>query len=455
MAALLRAALAREHDLLGLLPEQAYRTMAGPLGHSRRGIVIVNAPETVRAILADPNDLYPKSDLMVGALEPLIGNSLFVSSGATWRRQRRMIDPAFSHMRLDHAFPAMVAAVDAYERHLDVAAERGETVSLDRTMSHLTADIICRATFSYPLESRVAHEVFEAFAVFERSVAQVELRQLILGRPWARVEQREPALAACRSIRRLIGEMLDEHLAAGARFDDIASAVIAARDADTGEAFSREELIDQLGVFFLAGHETSASALTWAFFIAMTQPEVLARLRDEIDGVFGDGPIELSTLRGLEYLRNVFRETLRLYPPITFIPRVALRDTAIDGLGLRRGTMVMISPWVIHRHRALWKDPDAFDPDRFAAGREGESAPGAYLPFGVGPRVCVGAAFATAEATLILARLLRRYDFEAIDPQRVRPAARLTTRPAAPIVCRVRLRSGRTAPVRRAEPLAA
>jgi cytochrome P450 len=224
-------------------------------------------------------------------------------------------------------------------------------------------------------------------------------------------------------------------------YSDIASAVIDARDRRTGEGFSREELIDQLGVFFLAGHETTASVLTWAFFILATQREVLARMREEIDSLVGDGEIEFEHIKRLPYVRNVFKETLRLYPPITFIPRVAAEDTQVGRFRIRRGAMIMVSPWTIHRHRDLWENPHAFDPDRFSPERQQSLVSGAYLPFGQGPRVCVGKAFATVEATLILSRLVRRFEFEPLDAHRVRPAARLTTRPAEQIMCRVRRRS--------------
>jgi cytochrome P450 len=438
VAALIRAAFQGENNLLGLLPASAYRDLVGPLGYSRRSIVIVNAPDLVREILAEPGEVFPKSDLMVNALEALIGDSIFVSSGATWRRQRRMIDPAFSHMRLQAAFPSMVAAADAHERELDRLVASGQPFSLDLAMSHLTADIICRSTFSTGLDSATARDVFDAFSIFERSVAQVELLRLIVDPAWTRVPQKPEVLEACQRIRRHLGDLIDARAEDGGAEDDIAASVIAARDPETGLGFSREELIDQLGVFFLAGHETSASALTWAFFLVATRPELLTRLREEVQRVTGGGPVEFEHVRRLSFIRNVFRETLRLYPPITFIPRVALKDTVIGGRRLRRGALVMISPWVIHRHEALWKHPDLFDADRFAVDREREATPGAYLPFGVGPRVCPGAAFAATEATLLLARFFSRYDFAVERPERVRPVARLTTRPAEQILCRVR-----------------
>lgn len=438
VAALLRAAVRGDGDLLSLLPKEAYQIEAGWLGYSRRSILIVNAPELTRRIMADTADIFPKNDLMVGALEPLVGDSIFVSSGDMWRRQRRMIDPAFSHIRLSRAFTFMASAVDDYEAELARRADSGDTFSLDLAMSQLTADVITRTVFSTSLKSQTARDVFESFSEFERSVAHVELRRLILDKPWARIPQHESVLAACALIRKHLGDLVDTHMTeSGQSYNDIAAAVIGAQDDDTGTTFTREEVIDQLGVFFLAGHETTASALTWVFFILATQPNVLARMRQEISDVVGDGPVEIEHTKRMTYVRNVFRETLRLYPPITFIPRVATEATEIGKFRVKRGAMLMISPWTIHRHDRYWTNPHAFDPDRFSVEREHSLVPGTYMPFGQGPRVCIGAAFATTESTLILARLARRFDFQVFDAHTVRPVARLTTSPAQQIRCRV------------------
>ncbi|HEV7265212.1 MAG TPA: cytochrome P450 [Falsiroseomonas sp.] len=437
LPSLVRAMLRGDGDLLSLLPAEAYRMKMGPLGYSRRSIVVVNEPAMVRHVLSDPEGIFPKSDLMVHALEPLIGDSIFVSSGATWKRQREMIDPALSMMRVNRAFPAMQAGVAQAEAEYDRCAAAGEAFSLDLAMSHLTADIICRTVFTTTLQTRAAHDVFDAFTEFERSVAEVEIRRLIWDKAWTKAPQKDHVLAACRVIRRHLGELLDTHLAAGASFDDIAQQVIDARDDLGGKAFTREELIDQLGVLFLAGHETSASALTWAFAILATQPALVSRLRAEVEEVTGGGPIEFHHIKRLTLTRNIFRETLRLYPPITFLPRIANEATTLNGYRLKRGALVMIAPWVLHRHRLYWKDPNRFDPDRFLPEREAEITSGAYIPFGIGPRICAGAAFATIEATLLIARLFRRYDWRLDAPDRIRPAARLTTRPVEQVMCRV------------------
>lgn len=416
--------------MLSLLPDVAYREMITPLGYTRRGILLVNDPVWVGKILAD-HDTFPKNDLFVEALEDLVGNSMFVTSGDTWRRQRRMVDPAFSHMRINRAFDFMAAAVDDFETHWAEQARGRAEFSLDAAMSHLTADVITRTIFSVPLRGDTSQEVFDDFMRFERQVGSIDLKRLLWDKPWSPHMQPAPVREACARIRRHLGAMLDvrlQHL----DYDDIAGAILEARD-DAGAPFTREGLIDQLGVFFLAGHETTASSLTWAFFILSQRPDVVARIRDEVQTVVGDGPVLLEHTKRMPYVRNVFREVLRLYPPITFLPRVAGRDTEIAGRRVKRGTMLMIAPWSMHRHVKLWEHPDRFDPDRFLPEREKDHVPGAYLPFGSGPRICVGAAFATIETALILARLVRRFDFHTREPGGVRPFARLTTRPATEI----------------------
>ncbi len=439
---LLRVIAQGDGDLLSLIPDLAYQEMLLPLGPTRRGILYLNDPALAAHVLTDPEGIFPKNDLMVDAVEPLIGDAMFVSSGATWRQQRRMIEPAFSHMRLNRAFGQMDGAVDDHEKWLDEKIASGESYSLDSAMGHLTADVITRTIFSTPLHVGAARDVFEAFTVFERQVASVNVKALILDKPWSRTKQPPEVLEACRRIRTHIGEMLDPRLVPDAPvIDDIAGAAIAAVDPETGKTFLREELVDELGVFFLAGHETSASVLTWVFFLLSQRPEIVARIRAEVDALCGDGPVTIEHAKRVPMIKLVFKETMRLYPPITFLPRVALRDTVLGTRKVKRGTMLMIAPWTIHRHQKLWKNPELFDPDRFSPEREHEITPGSFLPFGVGPRVCVGAAFATLEAALIIARLTRRYDFTTLDPASVRPVARLTTRPRHEIMVRVTART--------------
>ncbi|MEM8546801.1 MAG: cytochrome P450 [Pseudomonadota bacterium] len=306
-------------------------------------------------------------------------------------------------------------------------------------MSELTADIICRTIFSQSLAGQTARDVFESFGEFEDQVASVNLWQLIVGKPWAEVRQPASVLAACERIRAHIGQLLDARLARDDAPDDIVSAIAAAEDPETGVPFTRDELIDQIGVFFLAGHETTASVLTWVFFILAERPEIAALVREEIQAVVGHAPLEFEHVKQLPVIRSVFREALRLYPPITFIPRVAAETTTIGGRRVRRGAMLMLSPWTAHRSESLWARASEFDPMRFHRDSEAQ-AEGPFMSFGLGPRICVGAAFATIESTLIIASLVREFDVRVEHPERVRPVARLTTRPAEEIRVRVELR---------------
>ncbi len=439
---LLRMMWRRERSLLSLVPIDAYREMTMEVGKTRRGIFLINEPTLAAHVLSDPQGIFPKSDLMVDALEDLVGDAMFVSSGALWRKQRRMIEPSFSHMRINRAFGQMKDAVDTHEAWMDELCEKGESYSLDQAMGHLTADVITRTIFSTPLATSAAHDVFEAFTIFERTVASVNIKALLLDKAWSRTKQPAVVVDACRRIRQHIGDMLDPRLAPGAPVhDDMVASTMAARDSDTGEGFTRDELVDELGVFFLAGHETSASTLTWVFYLLAMQPQMVARIRAEVDEVCGDGPVEIEHAKRFATVRDMFRETLRLYAPITFLPRVALEDVTVGPHRVKRGGMLMVAPWLIHRHEKLWKNPDRFDPDRWSSERSHELTPGAYIPFGVGPRICVGAAFATLEAALIIARLVRRYDFEVVGDEPVVPVARLTTRPLKEITLRARRRT--------------
>lgn len=431
MAALASALLLGPRDALALLPEAAYESLLSRAPMGRRPIFIVNHPGLVRRVLVERVANYPKSDLMVGALEPLVGDGIFISGGATWARQRAMIDPAFAHMRIEGAFGAMRAAVEAALARLDAAG--GRALTLDEEMSRLTADIVFRTIFSEPIEGEAASAVFHAFADYQNAVPQIEPKTMLETPAWAKIEPSERVRRMCAVIREKLGALIDLRLASGERRADIAGDVIAARDPETGRGFGREELVDQIAVFFLAGHETSASALTWAFFILSQRPEHLLRIRAETEAAAGSGPVGFGHLRALTHTRNLFREVLRLYPPVSFITRVALAEDELAGQRIPKGALMVISPWLIQRHRKFWRRPDAFDPDRWLPERATRLSGKAWMPFGLGPRVCTGASFAQTESALILAELCRRFDLACPSAARVMPVGKLTTRPGAPV----------------------
>ncbi|MEO1613847.1 MAG: cytochrome P450, partial [Pseudomonadota bacterium] len=295
------SALFGRRDVLSLFPEDAYSILVSKAPVGKRPIYIVNAPKAVRKVLINEVAVFPKSDLMVGALTPLVGDGIFISAGDRWKAQRAMIDPAFAHMRIRSAYQQMTAATDDFVARLDGLS--GETLELDEEMSHLTADIVFRTIFSEPIVGEDARAVFRAFAAYQNAVPQIDPKVLLSAKAWQEIDQPREVIDTCALIREKLGVLIDRRLADGERRDDIAGDVIAARDAATGEGFTREELIDQIAVFFLAGHETSASALTWAFFILSQRPETLARVRAEVDAVVGDGPVSFEHTRKLTFTR--------------------------------------------------------------------------------------------------------------------------------------------------------
>ncbi|MEM7545264.1 MAG: cytochrome P450 [Pseudomonadota bacterium] len=439
-AGAMAAAFMGQRDMLGLLPEGAYEVFITRAPVGKRPIFIVNHPGMVRRILQTEVEHYPKSDLMVDALSPLVGDGIFISGGAQWVKQRQMIDPAFAHMRIKTAFGQMAAATDDAIARFDQIARDDEAMLLDEEMSYLTADIVFRTIFSRSIDGADARGIFRAFSDYQNAVPQINPKTLIGTRAWEKIDVPSEVRETCRLIREKLGHMIDRRIADGHEGNDIAGDLIAARDPDTGAGFSREDLIDQIAVFFLAGHETTASALTWTFFILSQRPEIMDRMRAEIDRKIGGEAISFAHTREISCTRNVFREALRLYPPVSFITRIAAEDRQIAAQAIPKGALMVISPWLIHRHRRFWNTPELFDPDRFSPTREREIMPGSYLPFGLGPRVCTGASFAATESALILAALCRRFEFETLNPRQVEPVGKLTTRPKVPISMRLRRR---------------
>lgn len=424
-------------DLLALLPRSCYRQdiLSVPIG--RRRVFIVNEPATVRRVLNEDRAFYPKSDLMVSTLEPLIGEGVLVSSGPRWEHDRKMLEPAFMQMRLEKLFPKMMDAVSDWMARLS-ALPPGSTIELEEELSRVTADIMLRTLFSEPISGEDAARLFERFTSFQRNCPKFNPQVILHSRP----EQPEPLPAAlledARSIRGLLEKLLDQRLAqraAGKTYIDLAQSVIDARD-PSGRPFTREQTIDQLAVFFLAGHETTASGLAWTFFILAQQPQWVAALREDIHRHLGSRPFQFEDHRTVVTARTVFRESLRLYPPVAFLTRQALREDCFDRHRVPAGSFVVISPWVIHRHQRYWQNADRFDPTRFNDDR-GLPSPGSYLPFGLGPRACTGAMMAQLEASLILVETWRRFSFETLQPGNVFPITRISVRMRQSLPCRL------------------
>ncbi|RKF15056.1 cytochrome P450 [Roseovarius spongiae] len=417
-------------DILSAQPARLYRAWMAEFRTPFFRSYLCNQPDLVRLVLKERPDDFPKSDRVREGLKPLLGDSVFVTNGEAWKRQRRIIDPAFEGGRLRDVFPAMVAAGESAVARLAGMAD-GSAQEIEEETSHVAADVIFRTLFSIPIENEIAARVFTKFRDHQRTQPVVNIGALLpLPRWMPRLHKRETKATAA-AIRDLIARLTRERMQqieAGTAPDDLATKIMTTVDPQSGERFSAEEMIDQVAIFFLAGHETSASALAWALYLLALYPEWQDRVAQEAGEVLGEGAPAFADVGRLRLTRDVFRETLRLYPPVPMMVREARGPERFRDRDIAPGAQIVLSPWHLHRHERLWERPDAFDPARYGAENGKACMRDAFIPFSAGQRVCVGAGFAMIEGVLILAMLARAYRFETVPERPAMPVAHLTVR---------------------------
>ena len=430
---------------LDVLFERSYRMKMGHYRQPGLDVYMVNEPCWVRRILVEKPKEYPKHQLMHRMLEPLLGESIFTTNGEVWARQRRIMDQAFEQARLKLVFPLMQASVDDMLVRLDRVAD-GSSYEVDGEMTYVTADIIFRTILSEHLAEKDARAIYEAFIEFQQHALRALVLMMYRLPAWF---SRRASEKCARRIRAVLAEIIARRYTARERGEaddrpDILGAMMEAVDPVQGDRFSYEEMVDQICMLFLAGHETSASSLTWTLYLVSNDQDLQQRLAQEIDQVVGNRPFEFSDIKKMRLVWDTFREALRLYPPVGFFSREATSTHCIRDKEVPDGSPVLVSPWLIHRHEKLWERPTEFDPDRFATDSGQESLKNAYLPFSMGPRVCIGAAFATQEAVLILAGILRRYRVDADPNHTPQTVGRVTIRSDNGIRVRLTPRNGAT-----------
>lgn len=412
----------REDQLSILVPEMFGRNMI----HNRLLFLhnfLINKPEYIEHVLVTNHRNYGKSHFARRMLGPLLGDGLLISEGEFWRRQRRIAAPAFHRKHIAQLAGAMFSCTETAlvrwramaGRPFDVAAE----------MRALTLDIIARTMFS----TDVSAEVETVRRLVDIGVALRPNLLDLFGLPeW--LPRRLPA-AYRRTIAEfdaLVARLLAERRANGIDRDDLLSMLLAAKDPETGEVMSDKQLRDEILTVLIAGHETTANALSWAWYLLARHPEAEARLHDELDHVLGGRPAGFADLTELKWTRMILEEAMRLYPPAHTIARTAIGDDRIGGVRIPAGAFVSISIYVTHRNPNLWPDPEHFDPERFAPAAVAQRHRFAYLPFGGGPRICIGNNFAIAEAQIIIAAIAQRYRLRLAPGHEVRPIAQITLR---------------------------
>ena len=434
-------------DILSAQPAHLYRAWMAEMKTPFFRSYLCNDPVLVDLVLKQRPMDFPKSERIRVGLKPLLGESIFISNGALWEHQRRIIDPAFEGGRLRTVFPAMWdSGVAAVERLAPLAD--GRPVEIEAQTSHVAMDVIFRTLFSIPIEHEIAHSAFETFRTHQAAQPIANIAAVVpLPRWFPRFHSRKTSNTA-RAIRNLIGQLTRlraREIADGTAPDDLATKIMTTPDPETGKVFETEEMIDQVAIFFLAGHETSAAALAWSLYLLARYPEWQDKLAEEAQAAFEPEKIYFSALSKLRQSRAVFREAMRLYPPVPMYVREAACPERFRGRDVRRGSQVVLSPWHLHRHERLWDRPDAFDPGRFDTPNGKECLRTAYIPFSAGPRVCPGSAFAMAEGPLLLSMLVRAYRFRIVEGETPVPAAQLTVRSANGIHLRLTPRQSETA----------
>ena len=413
-------------DILSAQPAKLYGAWMAEFKTPFFRSYLANDPALINLVLKERPDDFPKSDRIGAGLRPLLGQSVFLTNGAVWKQQRRIIDPAFEGGRLRDTFPAIWDAGEAAVARMAKAAD-GTPQEIEGITSHVAADVIFRTLFSIPIETEIASSVFEKFKRYQRSQPILNLGAFIRGPRWMprlfRRDTKETAAAIRALITQLTQDRMDQ-LASGEVPDDLATKIMTTTDPETGETFDVSEMVDQVAIFFLAGHETSASALAWALYLLALYPD----WQDAVAAEAAQMTPDFARLATLKTTRDVFRETLRLYPTVPMMVRETIQQETFRKRKVRRGAQVVLSPWHLHRHTRLWDDPDGFDPGRWRDPATKMAQRDAYLPFSAGPRVCTGAGFAMIEGVVLLALLVRAYRFEVVTELPPVPVAHLTVR---------------------------
>ncbi|WP_028165199.1 cytochrome P450 [Bradyrhizobium elkanii] len=389
-----------------------------------RSSFILNTPDAIRHVLVDNYENYTRTPAAFRVLRPMLGEGLLIAEGRAWKHQRRTLAPAFTPRAITPLVPHMVAVTDETIAKLR-AASHGP-VDLRETMQRMTLEIAGRTMFSFGMDRHGG--ILRDFVVeYGERLARPRFLDMLLPLSWPSPQD----LARARFRKRwtaFVAMLMAERRAAGKTSDapprDLFDLMVAARDPETGQAFSDAQLGDEIATMILAGHETTATALFWALYLLSLDPATQEELAAEVKAVAASGGLEIERLK---FTRAVIDETMRLYPPAFLIARAAAGADTIAGMPVKKHDVVMIAPWLLHRHEKLWHDPAAFVPSRFLTGTPPDRF--AYLPFGVGARVCIGAHFALVEATLALAKLIGAFRISLVDRQPVMPIGVVTTQP--------------------------
>jgi cytochrome P450 len=422
-----------------VLPEAVYREKIVRYDRRRIGRVAwVNDPALIKEVLVDRSALFPITPLQKRVLGPLGGKGVLTSEGAEWRWQRQLAAPLFRHAELLRYVPAMTGAaqsmLDTWSRDAS-----GKCRAIDKDMTSLTFRVISQ-TMLPGGDDHIGAAIERASGDYFGSISWAFVYRFFGLPRWAPHPGQWRMLRAENFLRASVAELIAARQSNLGGRNDLFARLSQARHPETGESIGPELLRDSLLTFMMVGHETTAKAITWMLYLLSQSEEWTQRLRDEIARVAGNEAIGPAHIDRLQLTQQVVKEALRLYPPVPSITRHAASDVELGGLQIAAGTLINIPIFALHRHRNIWRDPDCFDPTRFAPEAEAKIGRTQFMPFGAGPRTCIGAAFALIEATAVLATLIRGARFRLKTGHRPVPVSRVSLAPKGGMPMRVETR---------------
>jgi cytochrome P450 len=415
---------AGRRNVLELIPEIATHApiLSGRTG--KRWHMIMD-PAALRRVLRDRVEDYPKSLATKLILEPAIGDSLFVAEGQDWLWQRRTAAPVFTQRHVSALAPVMTTAAERAAGRIEKGI--GRAVDCFEEMITATFEVISDVTFSGG-EGFARDTVHRAIEQYIGETAKLSLLDILGAPAWVPRPGRIFTARSMKAMKRVADQAIEQRQAEGPKpVPDLLDLLVAGEDPKTGRKMTTPELRDNLLTFIVAGHETTALTLSWALYLCAFAPEIQAQARAEAQAALGERAATVADLAALPLIRRIVDETLRMYPPAAFLSRTARAADELCGREVLPGDTVILPIYALHRHHAQWQDPDQFNPDRFLEPKSIERF--SYLPFGDGPRICIGASFALQEAVIILATLLARFKFSAIPGKKPKPVMILTLRP--------------------------
>ncbi len=393
---------------------------------------VANSPDTVEHVLVKNNDNYErKSPYMRKALEPLLGDGLFVSDGELWRERRRLEQPAF-HPSHFQAYGQSMSDIVVNTCERWDSEHLGKEIRVLPEMAWLTAEIISQCMFDYPLGLKKSRQIVDGFADFQASVEQFDLSAFFGWPEWLpNIPQWRRVSSHARKIHVIVEDIIAMGKAGKVRDNTLLSHLLATqKQASPVIHMSEEQVRNEAVVILMAGHETTANSLSWAIYLISQYPRVEEKLLAELKRVLNGRPATYEDLSRLKYTRAIFEEAMRLYPPVPILSRVALEGEIIKDRNVPAESIMLVIPWLLHRHELLWDKPHHFIPERFTDESTRKHDKYAYVPFSAGPRFCLGAAFGLMEATICLATIMQRFSLKMSDKFTPGYECRLTLRPS-------------------------